>query len=84
MHNVVATDYNQYAIVYGCDSYFAFYQGWYATLLSRTPQIGYQETTAAMNFLDNYGYNASLWWVSAGSGCGWGYYSKVEAINTMI
>lgn len=56
-HYVIDTDYETYAIVYGCDQYFGFWQGKYATLLSRTEYLDYGPVRKAKNKLREVGYN---------------------------
>lgn len=68
-HFVLDTDYDNWAVVYGCDTYFLFFHGWYATLLSREPFVEYPYVRAAKDKLDTINYNYDNW-VKTGLECG--------------
>ena len=51
-HYVIESDYDNYALVYGCDMYFPFIWGEYATLLSREPFLEYPYVRAAKDTLN--------------------------------
>jgi hypothetical protein len=40
-HYIIDTDYDHYALAYGCDNYWGFFYGSYATLLSRDKYLEY-------------------------------------------
>lgn len=69
-HMVIDTDYDNWAVVYGCDTYFVFFHGWYATLLSREPFIEYPYVRAAKDKLDTINYDYGNLWVKTGLSCG--------------
>lgn len=70
-HYVISTDYDNYAVVYGCDHYFLFSYISYATFLSRTTyaeQPAISSAKAKLSEIENP-YNSQ--WINAGSSCGW-------------
>lgn len=69
-HYVIDSDYDNWAIVYGCDVYFGIFHGYYATLLSREPFMDYQHVRAAKDKLDEIGYDYGTLWVKPGLRCG--------------
>ena len=70
-HYVIATDYDHFAIVYGCEEYlFPFGHVKYATLLSRTEFLEYPYVRAAKNFLQGIEYPFGTNWVKPGIDCG--------------
>lgn len=69
-HYVIDTDYDNYAVVYGCDQYFGFFYGKYATLLSREKYVEFPYVKAAKDKLKEIDYNAGEKWVKTGIQCG--------------
>jgi hypothetical protein len=70
-HYVIETDYDNYALVYGCDQYFLpFIWGEYATLLGREPFLEYPYVRAAKDELDRVGYSYDAYWMKPGLECG--------------
>lgn len=69
-HYVIDTDYDNYAVVYGCDTYYLFFHGWYATLLSREKFVEYPYVRAAKDTLDNINYDYGNLWLNKGEMCG--------------
>lgn len=53
---IVDTDYDNYAVAYGCDNYFFFLTVEYATLLGREPFMEYPYVRAAKDYLDGINY----------------------------
>jgi hypothetical protein len=70
-HYVISTDYDNYAVVYGCDQYGLFKIS-YATLLSRTTFADWSAVTEAKRTLNEIDYPYQKLWVNAGEKCGWG------------
>ena len=76
-YQVIDTDYNNYAIVYGCDDWFFSYtkQVW---LLSRTPRISQAYIDHAKLFLEKTlgkeNYNTEERWIETDQG-GWCKYN---------
>jgi hypothetical protein len=68
---VLGTDYDNYAQVYGCDSYFFFWKIEYATLLSRKPFLEAEYTSKAKYLLNEVKYDHRLNWDSPGTYCGY-------------
>jgi hypothetical protein len=69
-HMVIDTDYDNYAIVYGCDTYYFFFHGYYATLLSREPYVEYPYVRKAKDKLETIDYDYASYWVKSGLFCG--------------
>ena len=69
-HYIVDTDYNNYAIAYGCDNWFLFFHVEWATLLSREPFLEYPYVRRAKGFLDEINYPYDTYWVKTGTTCG--------------
>ena len=67
---VLDTDYDNWAVVYGCDTYYLFFHGYYATLLSREPFADYPYVRAAKDALDIINYDYGNNWVKTGIKCG--------------
>lgn len=62
-HYVIDTDYEHYALVYGCDQYWGIFYGAYATLMSRADYIDSTYVTKAKNTLFDIGYDYNTNWV---------------------
>ena len=69
-HYIVDTDYDNYAIAYGCDQYFMFFFGEFATLLGREPFMEYPYVRKAKDFLDKINYPYDTKWIKSGLECG--------------
>lgn len=65
----MATDYENFAVVYGCDNYFGLFHGRFATLLSRTEYLESEYVDLAVKTLRDYKYDTSFWWVNTGEKC---------------
>jgi hypothetical protein len=77
-HYVVDTDYDNYAIVYGCEPVFFFFAHYrYATLLSRDKFLDFPYVRKAKNFLNDIDYNYGTLWTQNGEECG------IDAAPTM-
>jgi hypothetical protein len=50
-HQILATDYENWAVMYGCDNYFGFFHGRYANLLSRELYLETKYVDAAVKAL---------------------------------
>ena len=70
-HVVLGTDYENWALVYGCDQYFGFWKGESATLLSRTEFLDGQYVKEAKSLLNSLEYDYIDLWVDPGISCGW-------------
>lgn len=68
---MISTDYDQYAVVYGCDVYLGVFKLSYATLLSRSTYAELPAVTSAKDKLYEIGYPYNQQWVKAGEKCGW-------------
>ena len=69
--NVIDTDYDNYAVIYGCENYnFGFQHETYAILLSRTDILGAEPADKAEQTLSKYNYNMVSEMVNAGERCG--------------
>lgn len=70
-HYIIDTDYDNYALVYGCD-WYVMPGIWveYATLLSREPYLEYPYVRAAKDFLNEVGYAYDAYWMKPGIECG--------------
>ena len=69
-HYIVDTDYDNYAVAYGCDQYWLFFYGEWATLLGREPFMEYPYVRKAKDFLDIIEYPYFTNWVKPGLECG--------------
>jgi hypothetical protein len=69
-HYIVDTDYDNYALAYGCDQYWLFFYGEWATLLGREPFMEYPYVRKAKDFLDVIEYAYDTNWVKPGLECG--------------
>lgn len=69
-HIILDTDYQNYAVVYGCDQYWGLFKGEYATLLSRTEYVESQYVGKAKNQLNALGYDITENWMDPGKSCG--------------
>ena len=70
-HNIIATNYADWAIVYGCDDYWGglWHVSW-ATFLSRTKHVSASSWIAARQSAEDLGYDASNNWDSPDTDCG--------------
>lgn len=69
-HIVVDTDYENYALVYGCDQYGIFWKGEYATLLSRSEFLDGRYSGKAKSKLYDLDYEYNKYWMEPGTTCG--------------
>lgn len=69
-HYVIDTDYENYALIYGCDVYFGIIPYIYVTLLSRTDYLEFKYMRAVKDKLNDIGYNYVDYWVKTGMACG--------------
>ena len=83
-HMVLDTDYENWAVIYGCDTYWLFFHGWYATLLSREPFIEYPYVRAAKDKLDEIGYDYGSMWVKTGLSCGFDAAKTLDEVMIAI
>jgi hypothetical protein len=65
-HYVIDTDYENYAVVYGCDVYFGLFKVSYATFLSRSTFADSRSMASAKSKLIEVGYPYKKLWVNAG------------------
>ena len=70
-HFILDTDYENYAISYGCDNYFGIFHGRWATLLSRTNYLESQYVDKAKGLMRDIEYDFNFWWRQTGESCGW-------------
>ena len=68
-HYVYESDYDNWAIIYGCKQFFGFFVS-YATLLSRKPSLDYRYVKQAQFKLDEINYDHEKLWVETGGFCG--------------
>lgn len=70
-HEIIETDYNNYAIAYGCDNWFGgFFHTRWASLLSRDTFIAHEHVTKAKRLMDEMAYEHTFWWIKSGLKCG--------------
>jgi hypothetical protein len=69
-HYIVDTDYENYAVSYGCDNYFIFFYIQWATLMSKEQFLEYPFVRKAKDFLDTIDYPYDTFWVPNGESCG--------------
>lgn len=69
-HYIIDTDYDNYALAYGCDNYFWVFYGEWATLLSREPFVEYPYVRKAKDKLNYIHYPYDAYWVKPGLQCG--------------
>ena len=65
-HTVIATDYDSYALVYGCSVVFNIWKYSFATFLSRETNPGYKGLSEAKKKLTEIEYPYTKKWVNAG------------------
>jgi hypothetical protein len=70
-HIILDTDYENFALVYGCDNYFGVFHGRWATLLSRIEYAEVEYVERAKDILRDIDYDYNFWWVQSGETCGW-------------
>mmetsp|Transcript_5852 Transcript_5852/g.9410 ORF Transcript_5852/g.9410 Transcript_5852/m.9410 type:complete len:268 (-) Transcript_5852:572-1375(-) len=62
-HDILSTDYDNYAVVYGCTNRFFFiWHEQYATLLSRTKHLAEPSVKEAKHALKRINYDYNSWW----------------------
>lgn len=71
-HTIVETDYDDWALVYGCSVIGNVFKYSYATFLSRETNPGYEGVEKAKKILKDLDYPYEKLWVNAGEDCGWG------------
>lgn len=69
-HYVIDTDYENYALIYGCDIYFGIVPYTYVTLLSRSDYLEYKYTRMVHETLNAINYHYVDYWVQTGAPCG--------------
>jgi hypothetical protein len=71
-YQIIDTDYNNYAIAYGCDNLFGglFHLRW-ASLLSRMDYLQYEYVKIAKDKMVSINYDYNFWWVKSGLRCGY-------------
>ena len=71
-HQIVATDYDNYAIAYGCDNILGgmFHLRW-SNLLSREPYLQYEYVRTAKEKVVAINYDWDFWWLKSGKRCGY-------------
>ena len=73
-HYIIDTDYDNYAVAYGCkDFFFGFFHGSFATLLSRETEILDVYADAVTDFMEDAPYDYSYERVENGSACGFSF-----------
>lgn len=84
-HYVIDTDYENYAIVYGCKRFMGIFVFSYATLLSRYPTIEYKFVRKAQEKLEEIKYDHGSLWVETGSYCGFDAHNvpDMEILNVL-
>lgn len=70
-HQILETDYDNFALVYGCDDmFFGLFHFRYATLLSRSMQLDQLYLHKAHRRLEDLDYEYPFWWEKIGEPCG--------------
>ena len=74
-YQVIGTDYDNYALIYGCDSWFGVIYTQRSWLLSRTPTMTSSQEKKAKSVMDSkvgdkYDYETK--WKNFGTECGFG------------
>ena len=71
-HQIIETDYDNYAIAYGCDNIIGglFHLRW-ANLLSREPYLQYEQVRSAKERVNSFNYDWDFWWLKSGARCGY-------------
>eukprot|EP00356_Strombidium_inclinatum_P003882 CAMPEP_0170496536 /NCGR_PEP_ID=MMETSP0208-20121228/21974_1 /TAXON_ID=197538 /ORGANISM="Strombidium inclinatum, Strain S3" /LENGTH=87 /DNA_ID=CAMNT_0010773107 /DNA_START=264 /DNA_END=524 /DNA_ORIENTATION=- len=62
-YEIISTDYDNYAVAYGCTNYFSFL--WHfdtGTLMSRTPHLAERYVREAKHALKRVGFNYNANW----------------------
>lgn len=70
-HEIIETDYDNYAIAYGCDNWFGgiIHTRW-SSLLSRQAFIPHEYVTMAKTRMEDMNYDFNFWWIKSGLECG--------------
>ena len=84
-HEIIETDYNNYAIAYGCDNWFGgiIHTRW-SSVLSRQPFLSHEYVTAAKTRMEDMNYDFNFWWVKSGQECGFDAAPTAEEIIIKI
>ena len=78
-YQVIGSDYANYAVIYGCDSWFGFIHTQRSWLLSRTPVISQGSETKSKELMDTKvgdKYDYATKWKNFGTECGFGVQSS--------
>lgn len=70
-HIILDTDYENYAITYGCDNYFGLFHGRWASFLTRIEYAEVEYVEIAKKWMRDIEYDYNFWWVQTGEACGW-------------
>jgi hypothetical protein len=69
-HYVIDTDYDNYALVFGCDRLFFFWHYTWVSLLYRSDYAEQKHVAKSKEKLDEIGYDYVNYWVKSGTTCG--------------
>lgn len=71
-HQIIDTDYDNYAIAYGCDNILGglFHLRW-TNLLSREWYLQYEYVRTAKEKVTAINYDWDFWWLKSGKRCGY-------------
>ena len=85
-HEIIATDYENYAVVYGCQNLlFDTYHYHYASLLSRSEKLSPIHVDLAHRKLVEYGYDTDQEWETESSElCDFDAKTSLETINELF
>mmetsp|Transcript_18702 Transcript_18702/g.28653 ORF Transcript_18702/g.28653 Transcript_18702/m.28653 type:complete len:154 (+) Transcript_18702:278-739(+) len=83
MHQVIGTDYENYAVVYGCDNIWwtaNLFNYRYSLFLSKHKHLEGKYVSKAKQALNKVGYEYDKWWLDnpASDSCGYHYDPTVE------
>jgi hypothetical protein len=84
-HEIIETDYNNYAIAYGCDNWFGgiIHTRW-SSVLSRQPFLSHEHVTSSKTRMEDMNYDFNFWWIKSGQECGFDAAPTAEEIIIKI
>ena len=78
-HTILDTDYDNYALIYGCRNIGIFHDK-YVTLLSREKFVQFPYVKAAKDKMDEINYDYNTYWLNVGAECGYGTAMTLDEI----